>query len=163
VKHPRDPRNLRRSIWILALGATACGFPRDPDGTLDRVRGGVLRVGYSENAGWISDTGGVERAMVNELAASLGAHVEWTRGSESPLFEKLHKRELDLVVAGLTDDGSWARLAAPTKSFYTEPGTLKRHVWATSPGENAWLVEVEHFLREQRATMPARLGQERTR
>jgi polar amino acid transport system substrate-binding protein len=150
-------------VSAMLLLAAACGLPRDPEGTLDRLRGGVMRVGYSENDPWITDTAGVERAMVNQLAASLGARVEWTRGSESPLFEKLHERKLDLVVAGLTDDGSWAKLAAATKSFYTEPGTGKRHVWATSPGENAWLVHVEHFLREQRSSAPAMLTREQGR
>jgi hypothetical protein len=30
---------------VAALMAVACGIPRDPDGTLDRVGGGTMRVG----------------------------------------------------------------------------------------------------------------------
>ena len=43
-------------MLISALTLTACGtsFPADPDGTLGRVSGGVLRVGASENDGWVT-------------------------------------------------------------------------------------------------------------
>jgi hypothetical protein len=33
-----------RSLALLVAGAVACSLPRDADGTLDRVRGGTMRV-----------------------------------------------------------------------------------------------------------------------
>ena len=43
------PRMMAAAILAGALALTACGtsFPSDPDGTLDRVSGGTLRVGAS--------------------------------------------------------------------------------------------------------------------
>jgi polar amino acid transport system substrate-binding protein len=46
------PRTVRgwTALLILAVAAGSCGIPRDPRGTLDRVRGGTLRVGVAERA-----------------------------------------------------------------------------------------------------------------
>ncbi len=62
----------------------ACGMPRDPQHTSDRVREGTLRVGATDNPPFTLSHGrevrGVEADAVRELAAQLGARVEWTVG-----------------------------------------------------------------------------------
>jgi polar amino acid transport system substrate-binding protein len=68
-------------ILVMLLGA-ACGLPRDTGSTLADVRGGVLRVGVTENPPWVSvpDDGspsGAEVELVERLAVELGARVEW--------------------------------------------------------------------------------------
>ena len=37
----------------------ACDLPRDSDGTLDRVRGGTMRVGVVIDTPWTKDSAGV--------------------------------------------------------------------------------------------------------
>jgi ABC-type amino acid transport substrate-binding protein len=149
----------RNNGIALLLFAVACGLPRDPDDTLERVRGGVVRVGITENPPWVIATAtgadGVEPTLLEEMADSLRARIEWIPGSESRLLADLEARKLDLVLGGLTDDIPWKTKVALTKPFYEDPRTKKKHVMATPPGENAWLVFVERQLHRQRAAIPA--------
>ena len=46
-------------IVSILVVATACSsLPRDPEGTLERVRHGALRVGLVENPPWVVRTAG---------------------------------------------------------------------------------------------------------
>lgn len=157
-------------ITLLALAGGACHLPRDADGTLDRVRGGTLRVGVVSAPPWVADSagalGGVEVRLVEDLARTLGARVTWARRREAELFEALHRRELDLVIGGLTAEEPWGKEVAFTHPYLVDtvgvdltPGTVTRtivreHVLAAPPGENAWLVHVERFLRTRQAQVP---------
>ena len=106
---------------LLCLTLCACGLPRDADGTTDRVRGGVIRVGVIENPPWASrDGGGVEGALVQELARRLRAKPLWVPGPEAKLMTALHSRELDLVIGGLTADSPWQKQVALTRPLYTD-------------------------------------------
>lgn len=114
-----------RAILLASLSAlAACGLPRDADGTLDRVRGGTLRVGAVPNPPWITDSlgriGGVEARLVEALARGLGARVAWVRRPQDDMMQALHARELDLVVGGLTSDGAWQKEVGPTQPYYTD-------------------------------------------
>jgi polar amino acid transport system substrate-binding protein len=115
-----------RSCLALLLAAALCAgcqFPRDPEGTLDRVRGGVMRVGVTHVDPWVKLEGGepagVEVELLRRFARTLGAEIEWIEGSESDLMEALHGRQLDVVVAGLTRRSEWQRIAALTRPFIT--------------------------------------------
>ena len=81
--------------------------------------------------------------MVQELARELGARPQWRVGAESSLLEALEKRELDIVIGGLTASSPWVARVAFTRPY--EGGDAPSHVLATSMGENAWLVHVERF------------------
>ena len=101
-----------------------CEFPRDPEGTLDQVRGGVLRVGVSPAEPFVQpapggDPKGVEVELVTRFAESLEASVEWVEGSESDLMAALEGRQLDIVIAGLTRRSEWQRSAALTRPYLT--------------------------------------------
>ena len=144
----------RHSLILTAL-ASACGLPKDPDHTLDRVRGGAMRVGIAIHPPWTSDSagtyGGVEPALVRALARELRAQVIWTPGGESVLMPQLHERKLDVVIAGLDAATPWTKSAGVTRPYHTVSDPKKRElVWAVAPGENAWQMRVEKFLREQR-------------
>jgi polar amino acid transport system substrate-binding protein len=145
----------RIAIVLIPLIAS-CGLPRDTDGTLNHVRGGVLRVGVSLNSPWTtrSDTAlaGTEVHLVNELAHQIGARPTWRVGTESTLLAALEARQLDLVIGGLTSTSPWAGRVALTRPY--DAGGTPSHVMATSPGENAWLVHVEGFL-EMHPTTPS--------
>jgi polar amino acid transport system substrate-binding protein len=108
---------------LAALLLAGCGIPRDPESTLDRVRGGTLRVGITESEPWTrleaGQPGGVEVELVRRFATELGARVEWADGSEADLIAALEVRELDLVVGGLTADTPWQTKAAITRSYAT--------------------------------------------
>jgi polar amino acid transport system substrate-binding protein len=226
VRGPASAR-LLGALALLAAGllAAGCQFPRDVEGTLQDVRGGVLHVGVTEHEPWVSlrasEPSGVEVGLIREFAARLDARVDYTQGSEEELAEALHRGALDVVIGGISDRTQWRRGLGMTKPYLTtsmvvgmppgrelrdgerivtEAGTeatwlleketgaiavpreslegltgrpavvdewllddlgLERsevldhteHVMLTTPGENAFLVELEHFLleRKQRA------------
>jgi polar amino acid transport system substrate-binding protein len=111
------------AVALMAVAAAGCGIPRDPESTLDRVRGGTLRAGITASEPWTTleagRPGGVEVALVERFAGELGARVEWVDGSEADLIGALEMRELDLVVGGLTADTPWQAKAAITRSYAT--------------------------------------------
>lgn len=135
---------------------SGCGLPRDADHTLDRVRGGELRVGLSDHPPWVTTRDermdGVELRLVADLARGLGARPVWRRGAESELLHALHRRELDIVAGGLTDDSPWKGQVALTRPHFTDTVTGRAHVLAVAPGENAFLVQVERFLEPRART-----------
>ena len=141
-------------VVLLSLACVSCsGFPADPDGTLERVSGGTLRVGVSHAPPATdirgSEPAGPEADLVREFAASLDAQVAWTPGGEEFLMEALKQGDLDLVIGGLTDSTPWTDKAALTRPYAesTSPwGETQKHVLAAPMGENAFLVALEEFL-----------------
>jgi polar amino acid transport system substrate-binding protein len=112
------------TLALIAGLLGGCDFPRDPEGTLDRVRGGVMRVGVAPADPWVQvpdrgEPAGVEVELVERFADSLDARVEWVEGSETDLMEALHGRQLDIVIAGLTRQSEWQRVAALTRPYLT--------------------------------------------
>ncbi len=145
-------------VSLLALAGCGATIPTDPDGTLDRVTGGTLRVGVSPNPPWTDLPGGPdgeptgsEVELVEDFAHTLGAEVTWTGGGEEELIGQLERGELDLVIGGLTARSPWSEKVALTYR-YTETtgpeGEKELHVMAAPLGENAFLVELEGFLLE---------------
>ena len=111
-------------LALIVLGLSACQFPADTDGTLDRVRGHVLRVGVAEAEPFVEipDSGppqGVEVELVERFAQRLDADVKWVTGSESDLIEALHGRQLDIVIAGFTRHTPWQTEVAITRPYLT--------------------------------------------
>lgn len=159
-------RALRSLAAITASAAVLAGcasIPADPDGTLERVQGGVLRVGVTENAPWVELAGGgqsgveptgTEPALVVQFAQQQGATVQWTAGSEATLAQALEAGELDLVIGGLLEDTPWTEFGAATRPYATEstPEGDERHVMLAPLGENAFLVALESFLDEEVAS-----------
>lgn len=142
----------------LAAALTGCAtIPVDTEGTTERVRGGVLRVGLTHHPPWVDATDparpdGTEVRLVEQFAAGLGADIAWTIGSEATLVAGLDDGRLDLVAGGFTDDTPWSQQAATTTPYLEERdqgGALRKHVLLTRPGENRFLVAVEQFLGER--------------
>ncbi|MEE6294695.1 transporter substrate-binding domain-containing protein [Georgenia wangjunii] len=149
----KTARALAAAMLVLLLAGCGARIPSDPDGTLDQVRGSVLRVGVSPNEPWTEVTGddasGLEVDLVTDFADSLDASVAWTTGGEESLIGKLERGELDLVIGGLTAASPWADKASLTTAytFAVGPdGAEEAHVMAVPMGENAFLVELETFL-----------------
>ena len=148
---------------VLLVG---CDLPRDPEGTLDRVRGGTLRVGVTAREPWTNweRTGrdrrptGIEVELVERFARELDAEILWVRGSESELFTSLEQFDVDLVVGGLTDDTPWSDRIALSRTFAeTADG---KHVMATPPGENALLLRLDRFLAREQESIDRRIADE---
>ncbi len=111
-------------VGVVLVLVTGCRWPRDTGSTLDDVQGGVLRVGVTESPPWtrVADdgaVGGAEARLVERLAQSLDARVEWYPGSESALMAALQGRVLDLVVGGLDAKAPWTKEAALTRPYVT--------------------------------------------
>ena len=147
-----------------ALAGCAAGFPADPEGTLERVRGGELRVGVSPRPPWTvlpatdgadADPTGSEVTLAEAFAEHLDAEVTWIVGGEEELIGQLERSELDLVVGGLTAESPWQGKAALTYPYGTTTGPggkPEKRVMAAPLGENAYLVELEAFLLERKAS-----------
>lgn len=109
-------------LAAVALLAAACRIPEDPEGTLDRVEGGVMRVGVTEAEPWVElregvPTGGVEVRLVRRFARDLDARIAWVDGSEEELIDALKEGSLDLVIGGLTSKSRWKKDAAFTRPY----------------------------------------------
>jgi polar amino acid transport system substrate-binding protein len=114
---------MRLALAAVLLVVSACQWPRDADGTLERVAGGTMRVGVTAAEPWVRLDGpvpaGVEVRLVEGLAAELEADIEWVPGSESELMAALHVRALDLVIAGLDSAAPWTQEASLTRHYLT--------------------------------------------
>ena len=147
------------TVMLLLLGLTSCGItvPQDPNGTLEKVSGGTLRVGVSENAEWVElpptgDPVGIEPALVQEFADTLDTSVEWVPGTEHELADDLKHGELDLAIGGFGADTPWIKDAGITRPYTEttdERGKTIRHVMLVPLGENAFLLELDQFLQRQ--------------
>jgi ABC-type amino acid transport substrate-binding protein len=130
-----------------------CGasVPADPDGTLQAVLGGELRVGVSADEGLVdvsteTPTGPLVD-LVDTFAESLDADVEWTVGSEETLVVMVEEGDLDLVVGGFTDQTPWVDRVGVTRGYRGIQGSEDRPIVMFVPlGENALLSELEGFL-----------------
>lgn len=148
------PAGCLAAIFLLSLLLGGCSeYPRDPRDTSETATGGVIRVGIAENPPWTlagDQAGGVEAELVEAFARTLGAEVEWHRGSESDLLERLQHFELDIVVAGLTARTPWKSRVATTIPYLDADtdgdGKKEKHIMAVPPGENGWLIRLDRFL-----------------
>ena len=119
------------SLTVLTVG---CQYPRDPDGTLNRVEGGVMRVGVTHADPWVlidgeQPSGGAEVELVRRFARDLGARIVWVHGSEEELVHAAKEGQVDLLIAGLTTKSRWKKDVA-----FTRPYLETRTVVGTSPG-----------------------------
>jgi polar amino acid transport system substrate-binding protein len=163
-------RRVALTTVVVALAAGGCQFPRDVEGTLDRVEGGTLRVGVTEHEPFVvlgdGEPTGVEIRLLEDFARRLGATVEYVPGPEEALVEQLTEGELDVVAGGLTKRSPWRKEAAPTRPYATTHGqvadkrTTDRHVLLARNGENAFLVRLERYLLDRREQIERDLARE---
>ncbi|MBM7466677.1 hypothetical protein [Microbacterium esteraromaticum] len=138
---------------LLAIALSGCGIsvPTDPDGTLEHVTGGELRIGASPDHGLVdigtSTPSGPLPDLAGEFAKTLDASPEWTVGSEETLVGMLEAGDLDLIVGGFTEKTPWIDKAGITRGYSGIPGADGRKIVMLVPlGENAFLSDLERFL-----------------
>jgi len=128
---PCDMVSCRLSMWIVAvivfslLGACDGSFPRDPEGTSERVRRNrVIRVGITEHAPWSVREGaearGPEVELVRRFARSLDVRVDFRFGQQEALLAALEEFELDLVAGGLRDETRFFEQVGLTRPWFVE-------------------------------------------
>lgn len=101
---------------------------------------------------------GIEVELAERFAEKLNADVVWVRGSESELFTSLEEFDVDLVLGGLTDDTPWSDRIGLSRTFAeTAEG---KHVLATPPGENAFLLRLDRFLASEQESVRRRIAGE---
>jgi polar amino acid transport system substrate-binding protein len=130
---PRSARSAAALVAVALLGG--CDVPQDPDGTLDRVTGGTMRVGVTNADPWVmlegdQPSGGVEVELVRRFARDLDAQVEWVDGSEEELVNAAKEGSLDLLIAGMTKKSRWKKDVA-----FTRPYVETKAVIGAPPGQ----------------------------
>ena len=141
----------------LATALAACdGYPRDPDGTLERVRGGVMRVGVVDDPPFVralgrSEPAGPEADLMRGYARSLGARIAWRHGGHTMLMRELEARRLEAVIGAHAVDSPWAERVATSRPVRLPDadGHPVERVLALPPGENAWLAAFERHAHAQ--------------
>ncbi|WP_439882104.1 transporter substrate-binding domain-containing protein [Pontibacter sp. MBLB2868] len=138
-------------VVCLALCAGCGNFPKDTENTLKQVSNGTLIVGYSENPPWVikndSIPTGVEPELVKGFAKTINAKIEWKNDTEHNLYELLEKKEVHLVIAGITRDNPWKTRVAFTRPYAEQD--YEKHVMASIKGENAFIIKLEKYLFEK--------------
>ncbi|MEQ9618912.1 MAG: transporter substrate-binding domain-containing protein [Deltaproteobacteria bacterium] len=110
-------------LILLLIASTSCEYPRDPENTLNHVRGGTLIVGISENEPWTKKVNGspsgIEVQLVQQLADELNTKIIWRWGLLEENLLALENYELDLVIAGMTKATPWRTKVGLTKPYYS--------------------------------------------
>ena len=128
---------------MLVLLAGCSDIPRDPAGTLERVRqSGLMRIGVVSDAGAPIDE--QDGGFIGRLAAETGSRPEITRGAAETLLPAVERGDLDIVIGRFTPDTPWRDRVTllPQPGWMTSgkgqaaPGVMVRN------GENGWIALV---------------------
>jgi DNA-binding transcriptional LysR family regulator len=133
---------MKRALTIAAaVLAAGCGeIPKDPDGTLERVRAErQFKVGLiAADAPTGPDR---QQALLNRLSAATGAAPSIEVGAMEPLLSRLEEGELDLVLGPLSPKSPWGKqvtIIPPLAEQVTREGHTHLSAIARN-GENAWI------------------------
>ena len=123
-----------------------------------------MSVGITESPPWTivtdGEPGGVEPALLEELAHDLDAEIEWVEGSQSEILEDIEEGHLDVAIGGFTADDPWSKKVTFIQPYFTLGDD--HHVMAVPHGENAWIVRLERFLRSRLDRIPGLLQESST-
>ena len=139
--------------WRLAIGAALAlagcdSLPKDPDGTLDRVRTqrsfrvGLIATGDVEIGGDRRD------AFLRRVAQATGAAPAVKEGAAEPLLLELEDGQLDLVVGVISPDSPWVGRVTLLKPIGET--VAPQHLLLTPMarnGENRWIMLLEREAR----------------
>lgn len=138
---------IRRIAFCLALfSASSCAdFPRDPEGTLERIR-----AEHSFRVGLIAPLGTAQldprsKALLRRIGSAAGATPKVESGDMEPLLKRLEEGEIDLVIGRFEKASPWKSLVS-----FGPPLRIEKHkkaeihlLPAARNGENAWIAIVE--------------------
>ncbi len=124
---------------------TGCDLPKDPEGTLERVRGGELRVGVLTGN---PRADAEDRRVVDALAQAVGTRPSFHPGDAHHLLYDLHHGRLDIVIGGLPSKTPFSKDVGLSKSAgpLFRPGEADDRVLAVRNGENGFLRAVNEAI-----------------
>jgi hypothetical protein len=135
---------LRLLLSASAIGLAGCAdLPKDPEGTLDRIRSErVFRVGIISPGGDAAERGR-QRLLIEGIANAAGARPELRSGASEELLHQLEEGAVDIVIGPLAQDSPWSKrvtLLPPLepKAKSESKSAPKPHAAARN-GENAWI------------------------
>lgn len=132
--------------FLAAVLLAGCSdYPRDVEGTLDRVRAErIIRVGL------VAGTPRSERldAFLAALGRASGARPHIVSGSAETLFPRLDDGALDLVIGEFGEASPWVDEVAIIEPLVAGEPALGP---AARNGENRWIMLVEKVVRDQSA------------
>ena len=133
------------ALALVLAGAACSDFPRDPDGTLERVRGeGEFKVGLVAP---LAAEGGAPEvgAFLAGVGRAASARPALSTGDTEPLLKKLEEGELDLVIGRFDKKSPWATMVEIGPALRTErQGKATIELAPAMPiGENAWIALIE--------------------
>lgn len=141
----------RNCLYLVLFAASSCAdFPRDPEGTLKRVRAeGAFRVGLVAplQEGQLDERA---RALLQRVGSAAGATARIESGDAEPLLNRLEEGELDLVIGRFEKASPWKRLVSFGPPLRVDMhGKTKFYLTAAARnGENAWIGLVEAQARD---------------
>lgn len=131
------------TLWIVLTASGCTDLPRDPDGTLERVRA-THRIRLGEVAGAPEDA--AAKAAIERVAAANGARIAHISGHGEELLEALEDGELDLVYGHFAEDSPWSsavHFGTPPGTAEPPPKSQRTARFAFQMGENGWISAVE--------------------
>jgi hypothetical protein len=139
--------------FLLVFNSGCKNIPSDPNGSFEKAIETGLSVGYSVNPPWVttndSTAGGIEGSLIKSFAGKMDMKIVWHYGSEQELMKKLEKKELHVVISGLTKDNPWKdRKIGFTLPYFKDK--KEKHVIAVQQGENKLLQNIELYLFENK-------------
>lgn len=157
----RDPARRSRAARVVgAVVAIACAtalagcgirIPSDPDGSLERITHGELRVGASPSGELVTIDGDAVAGPLAELVEGFAddhdAELVWTVDSEEDLVDDLVAGRLDLAIGGMTATTPWSARVSVTRGYPGVSGSGGADVAVLLPlGENALQAALEAYL-----------------
>lgn len=131
------------AIPALALLAGCNSLPRDPDGTLDRIR-----QQHRLTVGWVDGASPppVVSRFLEEVARDTHAAITLRSGAAEPLLAQVRDGRLDLLIGPFEKDSPWASDVAFGPPLARGAGEIEIKAAARN-GENRWIMLVERAAR----------------
>ncbi len=113
-------------------------------------------MGVAEHEPWVRWEGdraiGLEPELIEQWAQTLSARVTWRKDALAELVKALHRREIDVLAAGLEETTPYAPEVAASQPYLEAPdreGKKTPRVLAVTQGESALLLSLDRFLGQQ--------------
>jgi polar amino acid transport system substrate-binding protein len=147
---------MRFALVPLLFCLPACDVvPRDAASAYERARDGELRVGVIAAPPFVTvdgQIGGLEPDLLADWGGQINARMVWRSGSLDELVEALHRREIDVLAAGLDAGTPYKTKLALTRPYLEtrdRHDQRHKHVLAVTQGESKLLFELDRYLAAQ--------------
>ena len=142
------PVMILRLLLCVGLVTGCSSFPKDADGTLDRVaHDRVFRVGLIAG----DRTRDVAAPFVRAVEAESGARATIVEGAAEPLLLALEDGRIDLVLGETAKESPWQTEVAFLDPLHETPDEQKLQLAPIARnGENAWIMLLERAGKKMR-------------